>query len=1056
MKKFFLSLATVALSVASVFAQDVTFNFTGTGDVYGLTRSSSMTKYIDSPTTITQDNIVVELTNTGSGFVLYSGGFLMSSGTNHIIVSSTNGATITAVQVNMSRTGVGVGLSAEEGAVRNSGMNRIWEGESKNLDLTMTGNGNRITSFVISYEGGGNVKESAGINFEENSAEVLLGSEFSAPVLSNPNNVTVTWESSDTNVATVAADGDVTIVGAGKTIITASSEENDSYLAGKATYTLTVVPVAKTISELLSNAAVNGEKAYIDMPLTVVYATPIAMYVIDEEGGATLLNISNNLEVGSVIPAGWMATNSSTSTTAQFTGKLPEGVYTTTEVTYPKVDTITKADNNRVLILSKVNFAEPTESDNSMTFVGTLADGTKYTFKNQFMIDATDAGVYDVTLAVKAWYSSMYDEDKYELYPIAYALPQAGPSEPTLVEKSEILDFTVMDMPAASTAIPASELPRTYEAKAFTYTLVSGTNTSAPFREREGNGIMLPKGTEVMTVNSGDKQISKIDIKISASVYDWSSKVGEIKGNGILFECDEDSDPEYYTHYVWTAPENETVYEVNIESIVGTNQWIKTVTVYYLAQTSGLPMADLSLTQTNATVSKAESPFDPSSYLVNPYNVPVKWTSSNEEIAVATSEGIELKAAGTVTLTASVASDEYEPEEIDFTLIVIDAAMALDQMIVLAPEAGDKVKIYDTLPLYLSAFVSGTYNATVAQEDGSEKEVTYWESYMFLEDKNGNPVLFTTNERTTKPGYRVDDLFGGGYTATNVSEGDMTLWKGLPLNDTRAMGWFDNRNYVESLAGVELNKIVILKNVSLAYGVPASKGEFEGTVDGEDLTLKNLVNGTRQLSGVYNILGAPGVTPEGKLVFYPVEYTLVQELDPIFPTALDVTTDSENASVTVDMEEKTITISGTTDQEDGITVKVEVPAGWSNVISMIMTEAEDYEFSSLSVRREEAEWVPVESLTASGKFKLGSVITIPNKEATGSVSFVYGDKADMGNYFQINSNVTYESDPTAVEVIEAVEADAVYYTLQGIEVKNPAHGIYVKVLNGKATKVAIK
>ena len=44
--------------------------------------------------------------------------------------------------------------------------------------------------------------------------------------------------------------------------------------------------------------------------------------------------------------------------------------------------------------------------------------------------------------------------------------------------------------------------------------------------------------------------------------------------------------------------------------------------------------------------------------------------------------------------------------------------------------------------------------------------------------------------------------------------------------------------------------------------------------------------------------------------------------------------------------------------------------------------------------------------------------------------------------------------PTAVDSIEASEeGEAVYYNLQGVRVENPEHGIFVKVVNGKATKV---
>lgn len=64
---------------------------------------------------------------------------------------------------------------------------------------------------------------------------------FVKPTLANPNNLTVTYSSSDETVATVdASTGDVTFVGNGTTTITASSAKTDTYKAGSAYYQITV------------------------------------------------------------------------------------------------------------------------------------------------------------------------------------------------------------------------------------------------------------------------------------------------------------------------------------------------------------------------------------------------------------------------------------------------------------------------------------------------------------------------------------------------------------------------------------------------------------------------------------------------------------------------------------------------------------------------------------------------------------------------------------------------------------------------------------------------
>ena len=87
-----------------------------------------------------------------------------------------------------------------------------------------------------------NTKAAADLSFAETSYEANLGEAFTAPELTNPNQLEVTYASSNTDVATVnETSGEVTIVAAGQTTITATFSGNDEYEAGTASYTLTVV-----------------------------------------------------------------------------------------------------------------------------------------------------------------------------------------------------------------------------------------------------------------------------------------------------------------------------------------------------------------------------------------------------------------------------------------------------------------------------------------------------------------------------------------------------------------------------------------------------------------------------------------------------------------------------------------------------------------------------------------------------------------------------------------------------------------------------------------------
>lgn len=57
--------------------------------------------------------------------------------------------------------------------------------------------------------------------------------------------------------------------------------------------------------------------------------------------------------------------------------------------------------------------------------------------------------------------------------------------------------------------------------------------------------------------------------------------------------------------------------------------------------------------------------------------------------------------------------------------------------------------------------------------------------------------------------------------------------------------------------------------------------------------------------------------------------------------------------------------------------------------------------------------------------------------------------------FVRDATVAEEDIVTAVDEIAATDSEAIYYTLQGVKVKNPDKGLYIKVQNGKASKVIL-
>ena len=83
-------------------------------------------------------------------------------------------------------------------------------------------------------------KLEAGLSYSAANYTATIGEENEFPVLANPNSLTVTYSSTNESVATVDEEGNITLLAAGQTTIKATSEEDDTYAAGSASYLLVV------------------------------------------------------------------------------------------------------------------------------------------------------------------------------------------------------------------------------------------------------------------------------------------------------------------------------------------------------------------------------------------------------------------------------------------------------------------------------------------------------------------------------------------------------------------------------------------------------------------------------------------------------------------------------------------------------------------------------------------------------------------------------------------------------------------------------------------------
>lgn len=172
---------------------------------------------------------------------------------------------------------------------------------------TITANGPETETHLAgtaSYTLTVTAKTPRALAFSAETAEATLGEEFTAPTLSGEA-AGVVYSSSDTEVATVdPATGAVTLVAAGETTITATAAEDESFLAGTASYVLTVaepfVPViadgkywivakgnvAKPLTSGYGYLQItNGKNNTADNGFTFTYVEAQDAYTIQDNGG---------------------------------------------------------------------------------------------------------------------------------------------------------------------------------------------------------------------------------------------------------------------------------------------------------------------------------------------------------------------------------------------------------------------------------------------------------------------------------------------------------------------------------------------------------------------------------------------------------------------------------------------------------------------------------------------------------------------------------------------------------------------------------------------------
>ena len=328
MKKLF-TLALLALFGLNASAQEVTIDFSGSEDVWGI----GTTKLVET-NSFTNNGITIKLTGTeGNGYRWYDSGNIIlgkqgatlqlpafNFDVQRIDIVGTSGASAQVKQ----NIFVGDDAVSTETTGAKDVTNSYVIDEGKRTagtiyTLKVTSNHNTQITKILIYKAGSSSKQQAGLSWGKASATVTIGADENIfPILTNPNNLAVTYDSSNKECATISEDGAITLVAAGKTDISAEFAGNDEYEAQTVKYTLTVKAAPKAINVQEALAIINeleaGKTTDDEYIVTgFVVGTPdfqrkadetlygnVNFTIANEEGGTDLLSVFRAKNFGNV------------------------------------------------------------------------------------------------------------------------------------------------------------------------------------------------------------------------------------------------------------------------------------------------------------------------------------------------------------------------------------------------------------------------------------------------------------------------------------------------------------------------------------------------------------------------------------------------------------------------------------------------------------------------------------------------------------------------------------------------------------------------------------
>lgn len=253
MKKTLLLFVSLLMTMG-MFAQSKTATFDFTGEsAYGMTLLSGSTKdYNADPTVCIEGDVTLTLNGQTRWWKATNGNELRFYKGSNMTFKVPEGNVITKVELTSKSP------AKFESAV-GTYANGTWTGSANSVVIStnITEKNTPISSAVVTYQSSSApMKKDPALSFSETTVSGVVGEAFVAPALTKATTAAVVYTSSNETVATVNAEtGEVTLLAAGETKITATAAENDEYNGGSASYTLIVTtPALDVVQEPYSES----------------------------------------------------------------------------------------------------------------------------------------------------------------------------------------------------------------------------------------------------------------------------------------------------------------------------------------------------------------------------------------------------------------------------------------------------------------------------------------------------------------------------------------------------------------------------------------------------------------------------------------------------------------------------------------------------------------------------------------------------------------------------------------------------------------------------------